>query len=220
MPSARPAPTARAATSWRWSAATARAATSWRYAALVAGVAMAAVAATHLLDFGAYDLRYGALDANLSVSWSHVLAHGVLALAAAVCVAGAWRARPPRAVWIVSGALFAVLFLDEVSGLHVQVDALRHGKILYAPALLVLVLCVWRLTFASARLASALVAGALLLASYAIHVLEPHSIVRALGWGTGGWAVEVLVALKEGMELAGLLLVLLALCAAAFAGEA
>jgi hypothetical protein len=182
-------------------------------------VAIAAVAATHLLDFGVYDFRYRALDANLSVSWSHALAHCALALAALACVAGAWRARRRRALWIASAALLAVFFLDEVSGLHVQVDALRHGKILYAPALLVLVYCVWRLTFAGARLASALAAGALLLASYAIHVLEPPSIARVLGWRTGGWGVEAVIALKEGTELAGLLLVLLALGAAAFAGE-
>ncbi len=148
-----------------------------------------------------------------------MLAHAVLGLAVAVCAAGAWRARQRRSEWIVSCVLLAAFFLDEVSGLHVQVDALHHGKILYAPALLALVYCVWRLTYARLRLTGALAAGLLLLASYAIHVLEPHSIARVLGRSTSGWAFEVVVSLKEGMELAGLLLVLLALSAAAFARD-
>lgn len=114
--------------------------------------------------------------------------------------------------------MLGLFFLDEISGVHAQIDSLMgHGKLLYAPILLVLVLCVWRLTAATAHLVSVRAGAALLAASYVIHVLEPHEIARALGWRAGGLAFQVVVSFKEGMELAGLLLVLLALSACAFA---
>jgi hypothetical protein len=43
-----------------------------------------------------------------------------------------------------------------------------------------------------------------------VHVLGPH-VVQALGWGTDSWAYQVEVGLKEGMELAGWLLLVFAL---------
>jgi hypothetical protein len=36
-------------------------------------------------------------------------------------------------------------------------------------------------------------------------------VVQALGWGTGSWAYQVKVGLKQGTELAGWLLILLGL---------
>jgi hypothetical protein len=43
---------------------------------------------------------------------------------------------------------------------------------------------------------------ALLLSSLVIHVLGPD-VVHALGWQQGSWAYQIKVALKEGTELAG-----------------
>ncbi len=158
-----------------------------------------------------YHLDYRLLNANLSVSWSHVVDAGALAVGAAVCLTGARRRPQQRATWIATAAVLALLFADEVSGLHAQIDAHRYGKLLYAPILVILVSCVWRLTRPTAYFAVAQASAALLLVSYVIHVLDPHKIARALGWRVGGWAFQSVVALKEGTELAGVLLALSAL---------
>jgi len=190
---------------------------SWGWSLLLAAGAVGAVGLTHLVDFGAYNLRYRTLNANSSASWSHAVSAGALAVGAAVCLAGAWRLPRQRAPWIASAVILTLLFADELSGLHAHIDALSHGKLLYVPILLALVYCVWRLTMGMARLASVQAGAALLLASYLIHVLEPHNIAHAFGWSRDGWAFQVVVALKEGMELGGLLLILLALWVSAFA---
>jgi hypothetical protein len=142
-----------------------------------------------------------------------------LAAGAAIALAAlVRRAREPIA-WVLLATILALLFLDEISGLHARVDTLDHGKLLYAPLLALLAAAAWRVTRRTAQLSNLRAGAALLLASYAIHVLEPHSIARALGWSANGWAFQSVVATKEGTELAGLLLALLALaCAAASDG--
>lgn len=182
---------------------------------VLAAVAIGAVAVTHLTDFGAYHLRYRILNANSNASWSHAVDAGVLAVGAAVCLVGARRLPRQRATWIAIAAILTLLFADEVAGLHVRIDSLRYGKLLYAPLLLALVFCVWRVTAGSAHFATVRAAALLLLASYVIHVLKPHNIAHWLGWTVGGWAFQCVVVVKEGTELAGLLLALLALWGAA-----
>ncbi len=178
---------------------------------LLAAGAIAAVAFTHLVDFGVYHLDYRILNANLAVSWSHVVDAGALAVGALVCLAGAWQSTRQRATWIAAAVVLILFFADEVSGLHAEIGALREGKLLYAPILMMLVYCVWQLTRGSAYFAVVQASAALLLVSYVIHVLDPHRIARALSWRVGGWAFQIVVALKEGMELAGVLLALSAL---------
>lgn len=178
---------------------------------LLAAVALGAVAVTHLIDFWLFRLRYRILNANVSSSWSHAVAAGALAVGAAVCLAGAWRSPRRRAALLVTATILVLFFTDEASGLHAHIDALSHGKALYAPLLAILVFCVWRLTRTTAYLASARAAAALLLVSYAIHVLEPRNIGHLFGWSPGDWEYQAVVALKEGAELAGVLVALLAL---------
>lgn len=182
-----------------------------RSSVLLASGAIAAVGLTHLLDFGVYDLRYTVFNANSDASWSHVVDAGALAVAAVICLGGAWRIPRQRGTWLTIALLLFVFFADELSGLHTQIGTPRYGKLLYAPVLAVLVYCVWRLMRGGPYLAVARGSAALLLASYVIHVLDPHNIARALGWRVGGWAFQVVVVLKEGMELAGVLLAVLAL---------
>lgn len=191
----------------------------WRQAAyyrersvlLVIG-AIAAVGFTHLVDFGVYDLRYRIFNANSAASWSHVVVAGTLVIGAAVCVLGAQRSPARRATWIATVLVLApLLFVNAAPAVHSEIDDLNHGRLLYAPLLAVLVYCVWRLTRGGPYFAVVRAGAALLLASYVIHVLEPHNIARALGWVEGGWAFQVVVVLKEGTELAGVLLALLAL---------
>ncbi len=196
----------------------------WEWSLLLAAGAIGAVACTHLIDFGVYHLRYRILDATSAASWSHLASGGALAVGAVVCLAGARRLPRQRATWIATGVILALFFIDEASGLHADIDALNnslnYGKLLYAPILVVLAYCVWRLTRGTAQLASARAGALLLLVSYLIHVLEPHNIAHGFGWSADGWAFQGVVALKEGTELAGVLLALLALWGSAFAARA
>lgn len=176
---------------------------------------MVAVAGTHLIDYGVYHLGYGILNANLATSWSHALDAWALAAGAIVCVAGAWRHLHRRAGWWATATMLALFFVDEISGLHTAIGGLYLGKLLYAPVLVLLAFSVWRLTRDCAYTGVVLASAALLVVSYVIHVIDPHRIARALDWRVGGWAFQVVVALKEGAELAGVLLALMALCGAA-----
>lgn len=179
---------------------------------LLALGAFSAVAVTHLVDFGFYRLRYALFNANLAASWSHAVDAAALAGGVAVCLAAAWRAPRQRATWVATATVLLFFASDELSGLHTTIGDLRYGKLLYLPLLAVLVYCVWRLTKDGANRVVVRASGALLLASYVIHVLDPHRIARVLAWPAGGWAFQCVVVLKEGMELAGVLLALLALC--------
>jgi len=49
-----------------------------------------------------------------------------------------------------------------------------------------------------------------LIVAYVVHVLGAR-VVEALGWGSGSWVYQVKVGIKEGAELAGWLLVVVAL---------
>ena len=200
-----------------------RLATGWTGPSLLALGALGAVALTNLLDFGAYDMRYAILNANSSASWSHGVVAGALALGAIVCLLGAVRLARRRLAWVLAAAILALFFADEVSGLHAHIDALSsadavgYGKLLYAPILIGLVVCLARLQIGAAHARTLWAGAALLLASYAIHVLNPHDIARHLGWSADSWPFEITVALKEGFELAGMLVMLAALAGAAFA---
>ncbi|HXB66327.1 MAG TPA: hypothetical protein VNV42_15775 [Solirubrobacteraceae bacterium] len=186
---------------------------------LLGAGAVAAVAATHLIDYGVYHLRYDALNANLAVSWSHKVDAAALGVGAAISFVHA-RRRPARhGTWLATAGLLALLFVAEVTELHTAIGSLNHGKLLYAPLLVALVFCVWRLTRDGAHRAALLAAAALLVVSYTIHVLDPHHIARTLGWQDGGWAFQCVVALKEGTELAGVLVALTALAGTAVAGR-
>jgi hypothetical protein len=177
--------------------------------------AIAAVSVTHLVDYGVYGLRYWIFNANSDASWSHGVVTGLLGIGAAVCLAGAWRLPGQRAAWLATAAILALFFVGEVSEVHAEVDAL--SRLLYAPVLVVLVYCVWRLTRGGAYYTVVRAGAALLVTSYAIHVLEPTNIAGAFGFAAYGWACQTVVALKEGTELAGVLLALLALWGAAAA---
>jgi hypothetical protein len=182
---------------------------------LLGAGAIAAVAATHLIDYGVYHLEYEALNANLAVSWSHRVDAAALGVGAVVSLLGARRWPERRATWLATAAMLALFFIDEVTELHTKIGGLNHGKLLYAPLLAALVYCVWRLTRHGAYRAAVQAGAALLVVSYVVHVLDPHHIARALGWPDGGWAFQCVVALKEGTELAGVLLALLALAGTA-----
>lgn len=171
---------------------------------LAAAAVVALEMATHLVDFGADDLRIRLLDSSYEWSWSHLVATAAFAAGAVLGLLGAQRATVHRRAWRVTGGLFAFLFADNVTRLHERISA---WPVLYAPLLAVLMLSLAIVAWDTDQRHIVLVALTLLMGSLAIHVLGPH-VVRALGWGPDGWAYQVKVALKEGSELAGWVLLL------------
>jgi hypothetical protein len=177
---------------------------------LLAGGVAAAVVLTNLIDFEADAERIGFFNANLASSWSHRATAGALLVGGGVAALRVRGGGRHRRWWGVTAAALIFLFVVEVSPAHVQVDRLSYGKLIYLPLLACLAVCVVRLLDGSDQVTVMRVALAALAGSYAVHVLGPDA-VRALGWGTGSWAYQLKVGLKEGLELSGWLLLVLAL---------
>jgi hypothetical protein len=177
--------------------------------ALAASVALA-VTATNLVDFAADDLRLSVLNASLGSSWSHRATAAGLASGALVTAGIATRSVPRRLWWSIAAATFVVLFVIEITPVHVQVESVGYGKLIYAPLLAVVVLCVLRLTEASGQATLARAGLAALLFSYAVHVFG-SPVLEAVRWGRESWAYQIKVGVKEGIELGGWLLVVVAL---------
>jgi hypothetical protein len=168
------------------------------------------VVLTNLVDFEADEERIGLLNANLASSWSHRATAAALLFGGGLAALRAGRGARCRPWWSATAAALVFLFVVEVTPAHVQVDRLSHGKLIYVPLLACLVVCVLRLVQGSEQVTLLRVGLAALTGSYLVHVLGP-SAVRALGWGTDSSAYQVKVGLKEGTELSGWLLLVLAL---------
>jgi hypothetical protein len=182
---------------------------------VVAAAGFVSVLITHLIDFGADDLRISVLDAGSSSSWSHGVIAAMLAAATAVAVIGASRSETHPTLWGVAAGILGFLTVDELSSLHAQIDQISWGKAIYAPILLALAVCLWMVDDRSSHTVALRAGLATLFVSFAIHVFGPH-VVHALGWGDNTWADQIKIGLKQGTELAGWLLVLGGLCAVAF----
>jgi hypothetical protein len=169
-----------------------------------------AVIVTNVIDFAAIDLRVGLLNASLGSSWSHRATAATLAAGALLTATIALRAASGRVLWGLTAAALTVLFIVEISPVHVQVGRIGYGKLIYAPLLAGLTVCVWRLAVAYGQAPLMRVGLAGLVASYAVHVFGPP-VLEAFGWGRDSWVYQVKVGVKEGIELAGWLLVVLAL---------
>jgi hypothetical protein len=172
-----------------------------------AALALALEMATHLIDFGVYDLRIGVLNSRYEWSYSHVVATLAYVAGAALCTSAAVRGGPRRAAWATAGGLFACLVVDNLLRLHVHVGA---WPVLYAPVLLGLSVALIAVARDTPMAPLVYVGLGLLLCSAGIHVVGP-TVVERLGWGPNGWGYEVKVALKEGTELAGWVLLVPAL---------
>ncbi len=172
---------------------------------VVAAVGLAAVVITQLVNFGADDLRIPLLNANSSSSWSHLVVIATLIGATAISAIEARRSDARRGLWLVASVILAFLSIDEITPLHTQVDQMSWGKAIYAPILVALGICLWRLSAGSPERLVVRVGIVTLAVSFGIHVFGPH-VLAALGLST--WAYQTKVALKEGTELAGWLLVL------------
>jgi hypothetical protein len=181
----------------------------------VAGGALALVVATHLIDLGADNLRIRALDASYEWSWSHIAATAAFGAGAVICGVGWRHARSKRRAWLAASALFGLLCIDTITRFHTHLTA---WPVIYAPLLgglfYAIVAVSWDTDFAPAVIAGVGLLGL----SLAIHVFG-HELVRAAGWGAGSWPYEIKVALKEGTELAGWVLVVPALGGLALRGR-
>jgi hypothetical protein len=177
----------------------------WR-TSLLAAAAFALVLVSNLLSLGLDDLRTNLINANWEFSWSHIADTILLGIGVCASLVGARATRADRRLWIATGAILAVFFLDEVSALHGQIGNLE--KLLYAPILAALVVCVYRLTARTPE--SALIVSALttLLVAFAMHVAGLH-LLRPIGYTT--YVYQAGVGFKEGTELAGLILLVIAL---------
>ena len=147
----------------------------------VAAALFVAVLATDLVDFGAYQLRYELLNAGSPSSWSHHVTAVMFAAGAVSCSYGALRDPRRRASWSAAAVVLAFLFVDEITSLHAEVDTLNHGKLLYVPALLLLVACLAQLTAGGAYAANLRIAMVVLALAYAIHVSGPEVHAPGLG---------------------------------------
>jgi hypothetical protein len=173
----------------------------------VAGAVLVVETATHLVNFGLYDEGARLLDSSSVWSYSHLLAVLAFAVGAIVCAWGGANLGGRRRAWWLAAALFAFLFLDEITRLH---DHIGLWPLIYAPILLALTLCVTVVARGTIVEEFVYAGLALLFVSLGIHVLGPP-VVRGLGWSPTSWAYQVKIALKEGTELAGWVLVVPAL---------
>jgi hypothetical protein len=168
------------------------------YAAALAALIVEVTA--HLLDFGLDDLRAQLFDASREWSWSHMVATAAFASGAVVsAVAARRRSDADTRTWWVLALLFGVLLVDDVTRAH---EAVAQWPLIVLPALVGIAASVARLTRGTSAFTMAAVAIGLLAGSFAIHVLG-HALVHGAGWGPGTWGYQIKVALKEGTELAG-----------------
>ena len=160
-----------------------------------------AVVATSLVDFAAH-LRVGLLDASLGSSWSHRLAAAILGASGLLALVTAVRSSAQRTWWCVASLALMALFIVEISRLHVEVDRVSHGKLVYLPLLAALVASLLRLTRCSDQRTLMWTGLAALTASYAVHLLG-WDVVQRLGFRHGSWPDRIKVSIKEATGLAG-----------------
>jgi hypothetical protein len=185
----------------------------------LAALAAATVVATNLVDFELDTPRVSLLNANGQASWSHVATAAALAIGAVIAILTAMRVGHRRMLWAAVAGVQGLLFVVEVSAVHVIVDRHSYGKLIYLPLLAALVLCLWRLTLGSEQSPLAWAAILILMLAYVVHLFGAR-VVEAFGWGGGSWMYQVKVGIKEGAELAGWLLLVVALGRLARAGSA
>jgi hypothetical protein len=172
-----------------------------------AGAALALESAIHLANFGLDDLRIRMLDSNYEWSYSHLLATGAFATGAVTSVIAARSGVRRARTWWTAGALFAFLAVDGATRIHEHIPA---WPVVYAPVLVCLCVAVASLAEGTDEEPVVRAGIALLALSIVIHVFGP-GVVHRLGWSPEGWAYQSKVALKEGTELAGWVLLVPAL---------
>jgi hypothetical protein len=182
-----------------------------RVAVLVVSALVTAAIAAHLIDFGVYDLRVRVMNAGLGtspVAWVSPAAVLVAVGASAVLARGS-RRWSMRALPV---ALAAVLVLASD---HLG-KSVPYWQILLLPPLGLTLAVLWHV---AAKLhpstGRVLRTGCLLLViAFGLHVFGA-TILRHVGVGVDTWVYQVKIALKEGAEISGWLLIAFGLAIAA-----
>jgi hypothetical protein len=175
------------------------------------GFVLAAIIAGHLVDFGVYDLRIDALDANLGsspVAWFGPVAIFV-AFLASLAPANRFPSRVGRALPL----LLAIVLLLATRHLG---ESLPHWQVLLLPPLGLTLVGLWTAAPNLDRWSGRVVRGGcvLLVVAFALHVFGAFVLER-LGWGSDSWPFQVKVAFKEATEVGGWMLIATGLVAAA-----
>jgi hypothetical protein len=173
-----------------------------RLLASLGAAAIATLFVTQLVDFRAFDLRYRFLDASYEWSYSHVLATAAFAVGTAVSTVGIARNRSNPTAWRVLACIFVFLTIDNVTRLHEHVPG---WPVFYTPLVVALAVAANRVAEETALLVTVRAGLVLLGLSLVVHVVG-HEVVHAAGWTAASWQFQCKVALKEGTELAGWLL--------------
>lgn len=172
-------------------------------AVAAAALAALATAAGHRVDFWLLHLRSAALDAD--VNWS---LSDTLSFAAILCAAGAVAAlalRERSAGLALLGGLLACFAVDDAVQLHLRLGP--EWEALYLPLLLPALILLARLSRLADTKAGWLVrAGAAALGASVVLGAAGRALPLA-GWGRGAWEYPLKVAVKQGAELAGWVLV-------------
>lgn len=169
-------------------------------AGLLLSTAMVALlAASQLINYGLFNLRITALDAD-----THASVFGIVSLLAAVAVAATvvWRGRREqrrRSEWFVLAALLAVLVVVRTTGFF--------NLTIEAPLLAVMFGLLWWLTWRDPRGPRTVLWAALILLAMSLVLHQVGLDADALNYSNHSWAYQLTAVAKHGTELAGWILI-------------
>jgi hypothetical protein len=183
-----------------------------RVAVLVVFVLVTAAITAHLIDFGVYNLRIRALDAGVGSSPVAWVSPAALTIALVSTIPLARRRR-------VTALLVPVLAVVLVLATRHLGESLPHWQVLLLPPLGLALFLLWREADALHPLAGRVCrAGCVLLVcAFALHAFGP-AVLHAFGVKDYSWPDQVKIALKEGLEIGGWLLVASGLATTAWFG--
>jgi hypothetical protein len=166
---------------------------------LLLTIAMVALlAATQLINYGVFDLRYGAFDTDRHTSVFGFASLLAQLLAAAVIAWRASRVERQRWAWVALSVLVAALVL-------VRVLTTFSAKTLAAPLACVFLLVCW-LTWRDRIAGRAVVYGALVLMMASVVLHQVGLDADVLNYSNQSWAYQFTAVAKHGCELAGWIL--------------
>jgi hypothetical protein len=182
-----------------------------RAALVVVALLTGAAITAHLIDFGVYGLRIHAMNANLgssAVAWASPAAI-LLAVAGSIVLV---RQNPRIATPVLPVSLAVVLVLATR---HLG-ESIPGWQLLLLPPLGVTLVLLWRTSYELDRATSRLLRTGcvLLVAAFGLHTLGAP-VLKLLGFDASSWPYQIKVALKEGSEIGGWMLIACSLAIAA-----
>ncbi|HKD32768.1 MAG TPA: hypothetical protein VKB73_04780 [Gaiellaceae bacterium] len=185
-----------------------------RFALVAVFVVVGVTIAAHLIDFGVYDLRVRVMDAGLGSSPVAWVGPAALAVALVATIVLARRNR-------ITVALVPVLAVVLILATRHLGESLPYWQVLLLPPLGLALFLLWRdadrLDPHAGRVCRA--GCVLLVCAFALHAFGP-AVLHAFGVRTYSWPDQVKIALKEGLEIGGWLLIASALATTAWFGAA